>query len=146
MPQQHLDGISLAPLLGGEANLNRNNLYWHFPHYHSMPPHGAVRSGNWKLVVRYETEQLELFDLLRDPGKKSDLSRAKPEVAVKLREYLRKHLDAVGGQMPTPNPNYKAGKEGEGVGEAAFDQREGDPVRGNRPVSANPENGANWPV
>jgi arylsulfatase A-like enzyme len=69
LPDQHLDGLSLAPLFEG-GGLKRNNLFWHFPHYHTLPPHGAVRSGHWKLVLNYETDTAELFDLEADPGEK----------------------------------------------------------------------------
>jgi arylsulfatase A-like enzyme len=145
LPQQHLDGLSLTPLLDG-GDLKRNNFFWHYPHYHTLPPHGAVRSGNWKMVVNYETEAVQLFDLAKDPGEKHDLASARPGVAKTLHGYLRQHLEVVGGQMPTPNTNYKPGKETESSGNAPYDSREGDPQSGKRPVSTNPENGANWPV
>jgi len=33
-PKQHIDGISLVPLLKGENKLDREALYFHYPHYH----------------------------------------------------------------------------------------------------------------
>lgn len=144
LPGQHLDGLSLAPLLAG-GTLERNNLFWHYPHYHSIPPHGAVRSEHWKLFVNYETDVAELFDLDKDPGEKMDMARVRPDVVKILRNYLTKHLEAVGGQMPVPNPDYQPGLHEERTWQQK-DPREGDPSREKRPVSSNPENGANWPV
>ncbi|MCP4343604.1 MAG: sulfatase, partial [Desulfobulbaceae bacterium] len=33
MPQQHIDGVSLVPLLKGQKTLGRKAIYWHFPHF-----------------------------------------------------------------------------------------------------------------
>lgn len=146
LPSQHLDGLSLAPLLGGAGSLNRQNLFWHYPHYQTLPPHGAVRSGKWKLVVDYESEKSQLFDLSVDPGEQQDQSEVSPAVAQQLRRYLREHLTAIGGQMPAPNPGYNPTNPNAGTSAAPFSASEGDPRRAQRPVSTNPENGANWPV
>jgi len=107
-PEQHLDGLSLTGLLRGGAGLNRNNLYWHYPHYHSLPPHGAVRSGDWKLIEHYEDGQLELFNLAEDESESRNLLAEYPERAKQLRKLLHDHLKAIGAQMPVPNPNYDA--------------------------------------
>ena len=50
LPQQHLDGVSLAPLLRGE-HARAAALYWHYPHYHgsTWAPGSAIRDGDWKL-------------------------------------------------------------------------------------------------
>jgi len=141
---QHLDGLSLAPLLAG-GKLDRNNLFWHFPHYHSLPPHGAVRSGNWKLIVNYESDTSELFDLASDPGETNNLGSTRPDVVRTMREYLTQHLQNLGAQMPTPNPNFQVAAEGERA-LLPNDLREDDQTKNPRPVSRNPDNGANWPV
>ncbi len=141
---QHLDGLSLAPLFMG-GKLERNNLFWHFPHYHTLPPHGAVRSGHWKMVLNYESDEAELFDLDADPGEGNNLAQLRADVVKSLRDYLARHLQAVGGQKPVLNPNYQPGAQGKPE-PACFDPREGDPAGERRPVSTNPENGAFWPV
>ena len=33
-PDQHVDGLSLAPLLRGASDWPREALFWHYPHYH----------------------------------------------------------------------------------------------------------------
>ncbi len=105
-PTQHLDGLSLLPLLKGKKSIQRNNLYWHYPHYHSIPPHSAIRSGNWKLIKFYETEKVELYDLQKDPSEKNDLSAKEPEIAQELALFLKNHLDVIGAQIPTLNLNF----------------------------------------
>ena len=46
-PDQHLDGVSLLPLLTGGKTLTRDALYWHYPHYGNQGgfPGGVIRQG-----------------------------------------------------------------------------------------------------
>ena len=60
-----VDGVSLTPLLRDpRASLNREALYWHYPHNHSggATPHSAIRAGDWRLVEFYEGERAELYN------------------------------------------------------------------------------------
>ena len=53
MESQHADGVSIVPLLKGAPSLEREAIYWHFPHYsnHGMqPPAGAIRAGDFKFA------------------------------------------------------------------------------------------------
>jgi len=100
-----IDGVSLAPLLkDAAARLEREALYWHYPHYHAAgaTPHGAVRAGPWKLIEFYEDDRVELYDLSRDVGEQHDLSTARPETADRLRMRLHRWREEVGAQMPLP--------------------------------------------
>lgn len=105
-PEQHVDGKSLVPLLKGAATLERKHLFWHYPHYQALPPHGAVRSENYKLIEFYEDDRAELYDLKKDPGEADDLADGMPEKAMELRGLLHRHLKSVDAQMPTVNPEY----------------------------------------
>jgi arylsulfatase A-like enzyme len=105
-PEQHLDGLSLAPLLKGGDALERNTLYWHYPHYQTLPPHSAIRHQDWKMVHHYETGESELFNLAEDVGETNDLSRKKPELTAQLEAWLMDHLKTIGAPMPEPNPDY----------------------------------------
>ena len=42
-----IDGLNLMPVLRGEGGLDREAIYWHYPHYHAlgMAPGGAIRAG-----------------------------------------------------------------------------------------------------
>ena len=108
MPQQHVDGVSLVPLLEGRSIPDRA-LFWHYPHYGNQggAPAGAVREGNWKLIEWYETGRIELFDLSTDLGEGNNLATKFPEKAKQLREKLRRWCRSVGAKMPSPNPSYR---------------------------------------
>jgi arylsulfatase A-like enzyme len=93
---------------------NHNNIYWHYPHYHSgsgMLPAGAVRSGNYKLIEWYEPlllknkNPLELFDLSNDIGETHNLADSLPEKAKELQYLLQQWRNDIGAQMPTVNKN-----------------------------------------
>jgi arylsulfatase A-like enzyme len=108
--QRVVDGLSLVPLLKQAAGINRDVLYWHYPHYHITAPFGSIRQGNYKLIEYYEDGRLELYDLKEDLGEKSDLAAKMPGKAAELREKLHDWLRSVKAQMPTPNPNYDPAK------------------------------------
>jgi arylsulfatase A-like enzyme len=107
-PAQHLDGVSIVPLLKGEAMLERP-IYWHYPHYSNQggSPCGTIRQGDFKLIEWYEDDRAELFNIHDDIGEKHDLSQQSPEKAAELRKQLKTWREAVKADMPTPNPDYK---------------------------------------
>ncbi len=105
-PLQHADGLSLTPLLRQQGSLDREAIYWHYPHYHtanSHGPFGAVRTGDWKLIEFYEDMNVELYNLRTDLGETTDLTTAYPTKANELRDMLHSWRAAVGAQMPTLN-------------------------------------------
>ena len=107
LPGAHKDGVSIAPLLTGEkTTLEREALYWHYPHYHRTKPYSAIRDGDWKLIEFFEDGRLELFDLKADPYESNDLAKEKPEKAAELLAKLNEWRKSVDAQMPTPNPKY----------------------------------------
>jgi len=109
MPKQHVDGVSLLPLLKG-GTLARGPLFWHYPHYSDQGglPGGAVRDGDWKLVEWYEDNSIELYNLRDDPGEKNNLAAKNPAKARALLQMLHGWRASVGGKMPTPNPHPPA--------------------------------------
>jgi len=110
-PEAHKDGVSLLPLLNGSAQtLERDTLYWHYPHYHRTLPYGAIREGDWKLIEFFEEGTLELFNLKNDPNEKSDLAQKNPKKAQDLLKKLAAWRESVGAQMPVKNPNYAPNK------------------------------------
>lgn len=110
LTEQHVDGLSLKPLLSGAADrLEREAIYFHYPHYHhinSMGPAGAVRAGDYKLVERFETGEVELYHLGNDPGEQTDLRESMPELAERLKALLHQWQQASEAQLPTRNPDY----------------------------------------
>ena len=103
------DGKSLLPLLRGNApSLDRDALYWHYPHYHrgGSSPYSAVRQGNYKLIHYYEDGRQELFNLKNDLSEQYDISSQEAEVVQKLEQKLEGWKKEVKAQMPGPNPDY----------------------------------------
>ena len=69
-PDQHIDGISLKPLLDGETSVTHKQLIWDFPHYHGSgwTPGRAIRKGTWNLIYFFENHIYELYNLDNDIG------------------------------------------------------------------------------
>ncbi len=103
-----VDGVSLVPLLRGGGRLERDTLYWHYPHYHpgGATPYSAIRAGDLRLVEFQEDGRVELYDLKEDPEESRDLAGAMPEKARELRARLERWRRDVGAQMAVPNPDY----------------------------------------
>ena len=101
-----VEGVSLLPHLVRSEVIDRETLYWHYPHYHRGKPGGAIRSGDYKLIEYYETGKLELYNLKEDPGESTDLSSIYPDKASELQSSLDQWRTANGAHMPLPNPEY----------------------------------------
>lgn len=98
-----LDGESLRPLLEGKQ-LSRDALYFHYPHFafhKDNRPGSAIRQGDWKLILNYDDDSCELYDLKSDLGEKRDLAASKTEVAKQLKTRLQDWLRDVGAGIPT---------------------------------------------
>ena len=109
-PGHDLDGISLVPVLRGYGSLNREAVYWHWPHYSNhgrQSPAGAVRVGDYKLIEYFENGTLQLFNLREDIGEQVNLAAKMPLKAEDLREMLHQWRENLNAQMPTPNPLYE---------------------------------------
>ena len=105
-PEQHVDGISLVPLLKGTGTLQRDAIYWHYPHYHGSGnrPSGAVRAGDDKLIEWYEDGQIELYNLKEDLAEQNNLAATKPERAAALRQMLHAWRAQMNAKMPAGPP------------------------------------------
>lgn len=107
MPEQHLDGVSLVPLLQG-GKIEPRDLYWHYPHYGNQggEPSGIIRSGDWKLIHYYEDGRDELYNIAHDIDEQHNLAASHPQKLASLRGKLDTWLKDVGAVFPTRNPNY----------------------------------------
>lgn len=99
IPRQHIDGVSMAPLLKGKAKTTRDAIYWHYPHYSNQGgfPGGAVRMGDWKLIERYEDGKVHLYNLADDIGERNDVAEDHPDRVAEMRSRLHawyKDVDA----------------------------------------------------
>jgi arylsulfatase A-like enzyme len=104
-PQQHLDGMSLLPLLTRKATeLTREAVFWHYPHYHTSGhrPSGGLRAGEFKLIEFFEDMHVELYNLKEDLSERADLASKMPGKAAELRARLHEWRERVNASMPEP--------------------------------------------
>jgi arylsulfatase A-like enzyme len=108
MSQQHCDGVSLMPLLRGGHSLEREAIYWHYPHYGNQggTPGSSIRSGDYKLIEFFEDNHVELYDLREDISEEHDLAGQRPKVTSRLRSMLHQWQVSVQAKIPQSNPDY----------------------------------------
>ncbi|TWU63165.1 sulfatase [Crateriforma conspicua] len=106
-PEQHVDGVSLVPLLRGQSIADRP-LYWHYPHYDNQggEPSSLYRDGDYKLIHYYEDGRNELYDLSKDPAEQNDIADQHPQRVQQMYSQLKSWLDSVGALYPEPDPRY----------------------------------------
>jgi arylsulfatase A len=106
-----LDGTSLVPLLKPQLNIpfnrNQQDLVLHCPHFNPNTfPQSAWIDKDYKLLVDYEADKIQLFDLKKDISETTDLTTLLPakarELTIKLRDYFKK----VNARMPLLNKSY----------------------------------------
>ncbi len=105
-----VDGVSLVSLLKQpDSSLERDTLFWHYPHYHSFgaTPYSAIRAGEWRLVEFYDDGHHELYNLKDDLSETTDLSDSHLEQATRLLSLLNDWREDVGAQPPLDNPDYQ---------------------------------------
>jgi len=107
-PQQHIDGVSLMPILAGNQQIEREAIFWHYPHYANQggTPGASVVAGKWKLLHLFENEEDKLFDLANDPSEAQDLRAQHPDLAAHLRSLLREWQAEVEAKIPLENPDW----------------------------------------
>lgn len=109
MPDQHADGVSLCPLLRGAQSLEREAIFWHYPHYGNQggTPGCSVRCGDYKLIEFFEDGRLELYNLREDIGEERNLAGSLPGVTKKLHAMLVKWREEIHALIPERNPEYE---------------------------------------
>lgn len=91
-----LDGVNLLPHLSGESSgAPHEILFW------KKDGLGALREGNWKLVIGAYEPAIELFDLAADVSESRDLAKEKAAVAARLHQ---RWLDWSAALPPRANP------------------------------------------
>jgi arylsulfatase A len=106
-----IDGVSIAPLLAGTGTIDRDTLFWHYPHHQHYQqggtmPYGAIRAGDYKLIEFFNDMHVELYNIREDIGEEHDLAALQPQKRDELRARLHAWRKEVSAQMPTPNPDY----------------------------------------
>ena len=93
-PDSRNDSVSLVPLFDNPDNsLERNAVFWHYPHYHRGMPVSVIRSGNYKLLEFLEEGNCELYNLETDIGETINLAEQEPgktsELLAKLHNWKK---------------------------------------------------------
>ncbi len=106
-PEQHQDGVSLVPILKGTGDLERDAIFWHYPHYSNQGgfPGGAIRMGDWKLIERYEDGRVHLYNLAEDIGERYDLAEQDPERVQAMRQRLHQWYTEVDAKFLEAQPD-----------------------------------------
>lgn len=104
-----LDGVSFVPVLKGADHLDREAMYWHYPHYGNQggTPGAAIRVGDWKLIQFFEDNHTELYNLKSDPGEHRDLSKEQPDRVRAMQTKLIDWQQRVAAKIPQRNPDYE---------------------------------------
>jgi hypothetical protein len=106
-PQQHIDGVSLVPLLTG-GRIAARPLFWHYPHYGNQggEPSSIIQQADWKLIHYWEDQRNELYHLPTDIGEQCDLASKEAARAAQLWTALQAWLKETGARIPQPYPVY----------------------------------------
>jgi arylsulfatase A-like enzyme len=88
------DGLSLVSHLKGGPAPRRECFYWEL---HEGNPIQAVRFGDWKAVKNGPGAKIELYDLTKDPGEKSNVVNDHPAEVERALALMKKH------HLPSPD-------------------------------------------
>lgn len=110
--QQHVDGVSIMPLLNG-GTIKERSLFWHYPHYGNQggEPSSIIRDGDWKLIFYHEDLRCELYNLAIDISESEPLNIQYPEKVAELKSKLDKWLKEVDAKMPVADMKYNPSEE-----------------------------------
>ena len=102
---EQLEGLDLLPLFQGLEKLDRDALYWHYPHNRPDVKYymgSVVLSKDWKLYQGLGVKPDALFNLKADPMEEHNVLAENPEKAEQLRKKLDQWLTQVNAKMPPP--------------------------------------------
>ena len=101
-PDLHMDGRSLVPLLRNEISSLHDATYFHYPHRSNQKggPSGAIREGDFKLIVFFDDNRLERYNIREDIGEKNNLANIFPERRDKMLKKLQEWWTEVDARFP----------------------------------------------
>ncbi|WP_248722456.1 sulfatase [Seonamhaeicola sp. ML3] len=110
--EQHVDGVSLKPLLeGNQTNIDRP-LFWHYPHYGNQggEPSSIIQKDGFKLIHYWEDGREELFKLPSEEKDTQNVIEQHPEIAKNLSNELSAWLKEVNAEYPLTDPEFDQDK------------------------------------
>ena len=93
-----VDGMDILPLLTGEGSAPERVII-----LNAAPDEGAIRAGDWKLVI-HKKRGPELYNLASDPSEKKDLSAQEPEKVKQLKARYDHHAAQAVPPKAGPDP------------------------------------------
>ncbi|MBC3758689.1 sulfatase [Hyunsoonleella sp. SJ7] len=110
--EQHIDGMSLKPLLEGKDIDANRPLFWHYPHYGNQggEPSSIIQKDGWKLIHYWEDGREELFKLPSKEKDNQNVVAQHPEIAKNLSDQLLTWLKEVNAQYPTTDAEFNPDK------------------------------------
>ena len=113
---QVIDGLDQTTALTGGAS-PRTRLFCHFPHGNATRDSvmdgfyagSSMRQGDLKLIRFYAraedgADELELYDVTKDPGERTNIAAAHPDAVSTLNELLQRALLETEAVIPRFNP------------------------------------------
>ncbi|WP_262248535.1 sulfatase-like hydrolase/transferase [Parapedobacter soli] len=91
------DGENRAWVLMGSPSPRKKEMYWeygrndyafNYPKGRDRSPNLAIRSGKWKLLMDYQRDNVELYDMESDRYETTNVAESYPEVVNELRARL----------------------------------------------------------
>ena len=79
---QGIDGLSYVPTLLGQPQKSHEYLFW------SYRAKKAVRKQDWKAVIPGKGKPLELYDLSKDIGEKTNIAGQHPDVVADMKQII----------------------------------------------------------
>ncbi|MCC6355100.1 MAG: sulfatase-like hydrolase/transferase, partial [Verrucomicrobiae bacterium] len=122
-----LDGVNLLPFLTGQDTADPHKiLFW------KNGDSGAVREGDWKLLLGPSEPRVQLFNLHDDIGESRDLAGEKPDVAARLRKTWDEWSASLPPRANPPRPTVVEAEPKTITGKLSFRQplnRDGKPYK-----------------
>jgi arylsulfatase A-like enzyme len=99
-PENHLDGVSFAPVLKGKETNEKRPFYWHQvaarPGQTGDNNSSVIRVDNYKLHHFLDDDRIELYNLETDPYEINNIASQNSEMAGKLKKQLDNWKKEVG--------------------------------------------------
>jgi arylsulfatase A-like enzyme len=136
-PTQIFDGVSLLPLLKGQA-FDRGAIFQYFPHSAGvpdwLPPSVTVHRGDWKLIRIFhggpnKNHRHLLYNLRDDIGETTNVAHENLELVQELDGLIQTFLERTKAVVPLPNPKFDPTKyhpKDEGKQKAKGEKRDAD--------------------